>query len=1352
MKKIIYLFSILLLGISAQAQFINYQGVARDNAGNILINQPIALRLSVLSGSAVGTAVFVETHATSTDAYGLFTLKIGQGTVVTGVFNNIAWSSTSFFLKVEIDPTGGTNYGLAGTTQFAAVPYSLHAKTADNGFSGNYNDLTNQPMLFDGAFGSLTGKPSTLAGYGITDAMNTSHAANGITNDNIANWDAAYSWGNHATAGYLTSFTESDPIFNSHPASGISGADIGNWTTAYSWGNHATAGYLTSFTETDPVFISHPASGITGADIGNWNMAYNWGNHATAGYLTSFTETDPIFGAWDKSSGIVIASSQVSDFETSVTNTPAVLANTAKNSYPTEDAAKLAGIAAGAEVNVNADWNATSGDAQLLNKPILATVATTGSYNDLDNKPTQWDSTWSSIKNKPTGTNPGDMLYWNGTQWLPVPVGTEGQVLRLNGGIPTWGSSVQFASIITTAISGIGATTAISGGNLSDGGAPVTARGVCWGTTAGPTIEGSKTTDGIGSGAFTSNITGLSMATTYHVRAYATNRKGTAYGDELSFTTAAWQCGTSAITVNHLASGGVAPVDKSVSYATVTNIPGETDKCWITKNLGATNQATSVSDATEEAAGWYWQFNKPQGYKHDGTTRTPASTWINNVSENSDWLPSNDPCTLELGSAWRLPTNTEWTNIDASGNWTSWNEPYASSLKLHAAGGLYTSDGSLYNRGSYGQCWSSTQGNVTQGWFQVFNSGYSHQGLDAKTYGYSVRCLTGTSNTMTTATVTTTPVTGITTTAASSGGNVENDGGSSVTARGVCWNTTANPTITDTKTTDGSGTGTFSSSITGLTESTTYHVRAYATNSSGTAYGDDVSFVTIPFICGSSTLTVNHIAGEVAPVDKTTTYGTVTNIPGEPTKCWITKNLGATNQATSVDDASEASAGWYWQFNRKQGYKHDGTTRTPATAWIGSLPESSDWVAANDPCTIELGSGWRVPTIAEWTNVDASGGWTTWYGPFDSGLKIHAAGFLSTAGSVNWRGIMGYYWSSSLYDVGNGSILHFTSGNSNNDYGAMTYGFPARCLSGTSNTMTTATVTTTAVTGITSNTASTGGNVESDGGSSVTARGVCWSTTANPTITDTKTNDGSGTGTFSSSITGLTASTTYHVRAYATNSAGTAYGNDVSFVTSPFTCGSTLTINHVAGEVAPVDKTTTYGTVTNIPGEPTKCWITKNLGATNQATSVDDASEASAGWYWQFNKKQGYKHDGTTCTPATTWINSISENSDWLASNDPCTIELGGGWRLPTILEWNNLTASGGWTGWDGPYSSGLKLHAAGWLTTDGLFLHRGSLGRYWSSTQNEEINGWSLYFHPSIIFPTFDNKAIGLSVRCLRD
>jgi len=89
------------------------------------------------------------------------------------------------------------------------------------------------------------------------------------------------------------------------------------------------------------------------------------------------------------------------------------------------------------------------------------------------------------------------------------------------------------------------------------------------------------------------------------------------------------------------------------------------------------------------------------------------------------------------------------------------------------------------------------------------------------------------------------PVTSIGTTSAACGGDVTSDGGAAVTSRGVCWGTTSNPTTTGSKTTDGSGTGVFASSITGLSPVTTYHVRAYAINSAGTAYGTDLAFTTI---------------------------------------------------------------------------------------------------------------------------------------------------------------------------------------------------------------------------------------------------------------------------------------------------------------------------------------------------------------------------------------------------------------------------------------------------------------------------------------------------------------------------
>lgn len=204
------------------------------------------------------------------------------------------------------------------------------------------------------------------------------------------------------------------------------------------------------------------------------------------------------------------------------------------------------------------------------------------------------------------------------------------------------------------------------------------------------------------------------------------------------------------------------------------------------------------------------------------------------------------------------------------------------------------------------------------------------------------------------ATLITTATSSITPASAASGGTISSDGGAAVTARGVCWSTTTNPDITGNHTTDGTGTGTFTSAITALVASTTYYVRAYAINNSGTAYGNEISFTTTA--AGSAVL----------------------------------------------------------------------------------------------------------PTLS-----------------------------------------------------------------------------------------------TTNITGITTSIALSGGNISSDGGASVTARGVCWSTTANPIVSSNHTTDGSGTGTFSSSLNGLNPSTTYFVRAYATNSVGTAYGNELSFTTSPATPSST---------------------------------------------------------------------------------------------------------------------------------------------------------------------------------------------------
>jgi len=207
-------------------------------------------------------------------------------------------------------------------------------------------------------------------------------------------------------------------------------------------------------------------------------------------------------------------------------------------------------------------------------------------------------------------------------------------------------------------------------------------------------------------------------------------------------------------------------------------------------------------------------------------------------------------------------------------------------------------------------------------------------------------------------------ISGITQTGAVSGGNITDDSGSDITARGVCWGTASNPVVTGLHTTDGTGTGTFTSTITGLNAGTVYYVRAYATNSAGTAYGNELTFTT-----------------------------------------------------TSA-------------------------------------------------------------SLAE--------------------------------------------------------------------------------------------LITTAVTLITTTTSVSGGDITDDNGSDITARGVCWSTDASPVVTGLHTTDGIGTGTFTSSISGLTAGTLYYVRAYATNSAGTAYGNQVTFTTVSVTGTIEISIEDMAFKPATI--------------------------------------------------------------------------------------------------------------------------------------------------------------------------------------
>ncbi|MCX6224381.1 MAG: PKD domain-containing protein [Bacteroidia bacterium] len=178
MKKVILfcvgLFMATMLLAQSPAAF-NYQAIVRDASGTIKPNQSVSFRISVLQGSMTGTVVFLETHSTVTNEFGLVNLEIGNGHNISGSIASINWGADTHYLKVELDPTGGNSYILMGTTRLLSVPYALYAGSVGNGFSGNYNDLTNKPTILNHdlyttatgyqALASNTGNSNTATGY-----------------------------------------------------------------------------------------------------------------------------------------------------------------------------------------------------------------------------------------------------------------------------------------------------------------------------------------------------------------------------------------------------------------------------------------------------------------------------------------------------------------------------------------------------------------------------------------------------------------------------------------------------------------------------------------------------------------------------------------------------------------------------------------------------------------------------------------------------------------------------------------------------------------------------------------------------------------------------------------------------------------------------------------------------------------------------------------------------------------------------------------------------------------------------------------------------------------------------------
>ena len=288
-------------------------------------------------------------------------------------------------------------------------------------------------------------------------------------------------------------------------------------------------------------------------------------------------------------------------------------------------------------------------------------------------------------------------------------------------------------------------------------------------------------------------------------------------------------------------------------------------------------------------------------------------------------------------------------------------------------------------------------------------------------------------------------------------------------------------------------------------------------------------------------------------------------------------------------------------------------------------------------------------------------------------------------------------------------------------------------------------ISTAITTPISQSTATSGGNISSDGGGNVTVRGVCCNTSQNPTISNSKTSDGSVTVSFTSTITGLTIGISYYVRAYATNSAGTAYGNELIFKINTVTDIDGNVYNTVIigtqNLMAENLKTTKYNDGTAIPN------ITDNTAWTNLTTPS---------YCW-------YNND------ATTYKATYGALYNWYTVNTGKLCPQG--WHVPTDVEWTNLAtylggmsiAGGkmketGTTHWLSPNTGATNesgfLALPGGNRYDTGFINIGSLACWWGSTEYSTTEAsWRALMSIQVnLSGTYHFKRLGVSVRCVKD
>jgi uncharacterized protein (TIGR02145 family) len=736
--------------------------------------------------------------------------------------------------------------------------------------------------------------------------------------------------------------------------------------------------------------------------------------------------------------------------------------------------------------------------------------------------------------------------------------------------------AVVLAEVSTETVTAIRLLTAISGGNvISDGGGEIKARGICWSINENPLASlNTRTIDGKGMGSYTSSISGLTDGATYYVRAYATNSAGTAYGQNVVFTA-----------TSDGQSGSFTDSRDGRVYKTVKI--GK--QVWMAENLAWLPSISGPSQSSGATPHYYV-------YGYSGTTVSEAKSTSNyqkygvlynwpaimNGASGSVANPSGIRGVCPTG--WHLPSDAEWTQLAdylggaaiAGGklkeagisNWQSPNTGATNESEFSALpGGYYNAlEIAFGEAGSSGLWWTATSSVTESANYRdvLYNTVGVRADWRIRADGYSLRCVEGEGFLL--ASVGTREVTLITTTTARSGGVITSSGGAAITERGLCWSTEPNPTTSlETKTINGAGTGTFTSNLTGLTPGTTYYIRSYAINSVGTAYGEELSFLTtaaaLPTLTTTSASNITTVSASSG--------GQITSDGGMPVTargiCW--SDMPNPTIALETKTINGAGTGTFTSSMTGLAVYTKYYVRAYATNYAGTAygPEISF-------TTLDLSAPSHYITAV--TILSPTSATVDCHVTYDGGMPVTARGVIWSTSSnptidlptktTDGAGIGTF--TTTITGLAPGTKYYFRS-YATNSIGTSYGGNWSRTTTTFVPVVTTATVTS-----IGGTIATGGGSVSSEGEAPVTARGVCWSTSSNPTVDlPTKTVDGSGPGPFTSNITGLSPLTIYYIRAYATNSFGTSYGPSSQFITK--TSMPSLT----TGDIAAITTTTATG-------------------------------------------------------------------------------------------------------------------------------------------------------------------------------